>query len=124
MIKLRDLLREDDIVKNKKTGNIYMVKQMDPAKHDKPTPAEVEKTKAANNGQIPKGEKPSKPAPRFEIISVKNDWVASLKKSTTPSGYSPLKMRTRFSTDALFAASTSRSAKLLSAGPSMTTPAA
>lgn len=35
----------------------------------------------------------SKPAPRFEIISVKNDWVASLKKSTTPSGFSPLKLR-------------------------------
>jgi hypothetical protein len=61
MIKLKDLLREDDIVKNKKTGNVYMVKKMDPAKHDKPTPAEVEKTKAANNGQIPKGEKPAVP---------------------------------------------------------------
>jgi hypothetical protein len=59
MIKLKDLLIEDDIVKNKKTGNVYMVKQMDPSKHDKPTPAEVEKTKAANNGQIPKGEKPA-----------------------------------------------------------------
>ncbi len=44
MIKLKDLLKEDDIVKNKKTGNVYMVKKMDPAKHDKPTPAEVEKT--------------------------------------------------------------------------------
>lgn len=64
MIKLRDLLREDDIVKNKKTGNVYMVKQMDPAKHDKPTPAEVEKTKAANGGQVPKGEKPSIPNPQ------------------------------------------------------------
>jgi hypothetical protein len=64
MIKLKDLLREDDIVKNKKTGNVYMVKQMDPAKHDKPTPAEVEKTKAANGGQVPKGEKPSIPNPK------------------------------------------------------------
>ena len=35
----------------------------------------------------------SKPAPRFEVISVKNDWVASLKKSTTSSGFSPLKLR-------------------------------
>jgi hypothetical protein len=61
MIKLKDLLREDDIVKNKKTGNVYMVKKMDPAKHDKPTPAEVEKTKASNGGQIPKGETPSTP---------------------------------------------------------------
>jgi hypothetical protein len=65
MIKLKDLLKEDDIVKNKKTGNVYSVKKMDPAKHDKPTPAEVEKTKAANNGQIPKGEQPSvKPTPQ------------------------------------------------------------
>jgi len=62
MIKLKDLLREDDIVKNKKTGNVYMVKKIDPSKHDKPTPAEVEKTKAANNGQIPKGEKPKVPS--------------------------------------------------------------
>ena len=64
MIKLRDLLKEDDVVKNKQTGNVYMVKQFDPAKHEKPTPAEIEKTKAANNGQIPKGEKPSKPTPQ------------------------------------------------------------
>jgi hypothetical protein len=35
----------------------------------------------------------SKPAPRFEIISVKNDWVASLIKTTTTSGFSPLKLR-------------------------------
>ena len=64
MIKLKDLLKEDDIVKNKKTGNVYVVKQMDPAKHDKPTPAEIEKTKAADNGQLPKGEQPSKPTPQ------------------------------------------------------------
>lgn len=65
MIKLKDLLKEDDVVKNKKTGNVYSVKKMDPNKHDKPTPAEIEKTKAANNGQIPKSEKPStKPAPQ------------------------------------------------------------
>lgn len=64
MIKLKDLLKEDDIVKNKKTGNVYMVKKMDPSKHDKPTPAEVEKTKAVHGGQIPKGEQPSKPTPQ------------------------------------------------------------
>ena len=61
MLKLKDLLNEEDIVKNKKTGNVYVVKQIDPAKHDKPTPAEIEKTKAANNGQLPQGEQPSKP---------------------------------------------------------------
>ena len=64
MIKLKDLLKEEDIVKNKKTGNVYVVKQMDPAKHDKPTPAEIEKTKAANNGQLPKGEQPTQQAPK------------------------------------------------------------
>jgi hypothetical protein len=64
MIKLKQLLREGDIVKNKKTGNVYMVKQMDPAKHDKPTPAEVEKTKAANGGKLPTSDKPSTPTPQ------------------------------------------------------------
>ena len=65
MIRLKDLLREEDIVKNKKTGNVYVVKQFDPSKHDKPTPAEVDKAKAANGGQLPKGEKPSTvPSPK------------------------------------------------------------
>lgn len=50
---------EGEIVKNKKTGNVYMVKSFDPNKHDKPTPDEVEKTKAANGGQIPSADKPS-----------------------------------------------------------------
>jgi len=53
MIRLRDLLKEEDVVKNKKTGNVYFVKQFDPAKHDKPTPAEVEKSKVANGGKLP-----------------------------------------------------------------------
>jgi hypothetical protein len=64
MIRLKSLLKEEgEIVKNKKTGNVYMVKTFDPSKHDKPTPAEVEKTKAANGGKIPVGEKP-KPQPK------------------------------------------------------------
>jgi hypothetical protein len=64
MIRLKDLLKEDDIVKNKKTGNVYVVKQMDPAKHDKPTPAEINKAKSSNGGELPKGEQPSKPNPQ------------------------------------------------------------
>ena len=64
MIRLKSLLREDDIVKNKKTGNVYVVKQMDPSKHDKPTPAEVDKAKQSNGGELPKGEQPSKPTPQ------------------------------------------------------------
>jgi len=65
MIKLRDLLKEEVVVKNKKTGNVYVVKNFDPSKHDKPTPAEVDKAKAANGGKLPKGEQPSqKPTPQ------------------------------------------------------------
>ena len=57
MIKLKSLLKEEEeVVKNKKTGNVYVVKNFDASKHDKPTPAEIEKAKAANNGQLPKGE--------------------------------------------------------------------
>jgi hypothetical protein len=52
MIRLKSLLKEDDIVKNKKTGNVYVVKQMDPAKHDKPAPAEDDKTKQTNPATI------------------------------------------------------------------------
>jgi len=61
MIKLKDLLKEEEVVKNKKTGNVYVVQKLDPDKHVKPTPAEIEKAKQTNGGQLPKGEKPSKP---------------------------------------------------------------
>ena len=63
MIKLKSLLTEENVVKNKKTGNVYVVKTFDPSKHDKPTPAEIDKAKQANNGQLPKGEpqSPQKP---------------------------------------------------------------
>ena len=66
--KLYRIICEDEVVKNKKTGNVYMVKQLDPEKHDKPTPDEVEKTKAKHGGKIPTSDtsakpQPSKPAP-------------------------------------------------------------
>lgn len=35
----------------------------------------------------------SKPAPRFEIVSVKNDWVASIKKAASSNGMSPLQIK-------------------------------
>jgi len=44
------LLKEDDIVKNKKTGNIYTVKTFNPDTHVKPTPAEIDKAKG--DGEI------------------------------------------------------------------------
>ena len=92
MIKLKNLLKEEDIVKNKKTGNVYVVKKMDPSKHDKPTPAEVDKAKAANGGQLPKGEQPSKPTPQQpqqqkpqgQKLSG-NDFKSSAEKSTDKS---------------------------------------
>jgi len=68
--KLYNLITEEgEVVKNKKTGNVYMVKQFDPNKHDKPSPAEIEKAKADNGGQVPKGETPKgkageKPEPK------------------------------------------------------------
>lgn len=57
MIRLKSLLKEqEEVVKNKKTGNVYVVQNFDPSKHDKPSPEEVQKAKAANNGVLPKGE--------------------------------------------------------------------
>jgi hypothetical protein len=64
MIKLKSLLAEEDVVKNKKTGNVYVVQTYDPAKHDKPSPAEIEKTKQANNGVLPKSEPQPKQTPQ------------------------------------------------------------
>jgi hypothetical protein len=51
--KLYTIINEDDIVKNKKTGNVYKVKTFNPAIHDKPTPDEVETAKQKNGGQLP-----------------------------------------------------------------------
>jgi hypothetical protein len=64
MIRLKSLLREEEVVKNKKTGNVYVVQKMDPNKHDKPTPAEIDKAKQSNNGQLPKGEPQPKQTPQ------------------------------------------------------------
>ncbi|MEY4332067.1 MAG: hypothetical protein RLZZ196_805 [Bacteroidota bacterium] len=61
MIRLKDLLKEEEVVKNKKTGNVYVVQNFDPSKHDKPTPAEINKAKAANGGKLPTADQPSKP---------------------------------------------------------------
>lgn len=54
-------LNEEDIVKNRKSGNIYVVSKMNPQVHDKPTPAEIDKAKKANGGKLPSGEKPATP---------------------------------------------------------------
>ena len=95
MIKLKSLLREqEEVVKNRKTGNVYVVQNFDPAKHDKPSPEEVEKAKAANNGVLPKSEPqstqkpinttPEKPGQRisgsdFKTSAEKSNGIPKLK---------------------------------------------
>ena len=87
MIKLLDLLKEDDIVKNKKTGNIYVVKQMDPNKHEKPSPAEVEKAKAKSGGVLPKvGQEPTTPQPQSNPQSTDKKKPANGEKPNPKSG--------------------------------------
>lgn len=56
MIRLKSLLKEEEVVKNKETGNVYVVQKMDPGKHVKPSPAEIQQAKAKNGGQLPKSE--------------------------------------------------------------------
>lgn len=92
-------LNEDDIVKNRKTGNVYVVKNFDPKKHDKPSSGEIAKAKAANGGQLPTGEKPAvkpaggkptqqKPVSNIPALDFKNDAEkradAKNKKTSTP----------------------------------------
>lgn len=60
------LLKEDDIVKNKKTGNIYTVKTFNPDTHVKPTPAEIDKAKKS-------GELESEPEPNIFDTPTKKD---------------------------------------------------
>ena len=54
-MKLTDLLNEDVYVKNKKTGNVYQVKNANPAKHTTPSKGEVEKAKTSDDNGSPKG---------------------------------------------------------------------
>ncbi len=51
--KPKRVLKEEDIVKSKKSGNIYTVQKMDPDKHDKPTPAEIKQAKEKSGGKLP-----------------------------------------------------------------------
>jgi hypothetical protein len=51
--KSKRVIKEDEVVKNKETGNVYKVKERDPSKHDIPTPAEIKKAMDSNNGELP-----------------------------------------------------------------------
>ena len=58
MIRLKSLLKEETVVKNKKTGNVYVVQNLNPAIHTEPTPAEIQQAKAKNSGKLPKQGEP------------------------------------------------------------------
>ena len=45
-------LGEDTIVKNKKTGNVYSVKNANPAIHTKPSASDIAQAKASNGGDV------------------------------------------------------------------------
>jgi hypothetical protein len=49
-------LGEDVMVKNKKTGNVYSVKNANPAIHSKPSAKDIQQAKASNNGGDVKAE--------------------------------------------------------------------
>jgi hypothetical protein len=73
-------LNEDDVVKNRKTGNVYVVKNFDSTKHDKPTPAEIEKAKKANGGKLPTTDKPAA-KPTAKVGAQKTAPAADIKVS-------------------------------------------
>jgi hypothetical protein len=85
MIRLKSLLKEEAVVKNKKTGNVYTVQQFDPAKHIEPTPAEIQQAKAKNGGRLPKqGEsEPTHPPKNSEPTAGKpvSDFQSGAEKS-------------------------------------------
>jgi predicted ArsR family transcriptional regulator len=55
--KPKRIIKEDEVVKGKDSGNIYTVKTFNPNKHVKPTDAEIEKAKEKNGGKLPSDDK-------------------------------------------------------------------
>ena len=87
--KPKRVLKEEDIVKNRETGNIYKVKERDPSKHDIPTPAEIAKAEKDNGGELPTQDKSttstkqSKPNQGQKLSG--SDFQSSAEKDTEPS---------------------------------------
>ena len=75
-MKLIDLLNEDVYVKNKKTGNVYQVKNANPAKHTTPSKGELEKAKTSDDNGSPKGgelkSEPKSDSPEVKAEKLKN----------------------------------------------------
>lgn len=88
--KLYKLISEDEVVKNKKTGNVYTVKKADPSKHEKPTPAEVQKAKEKNGGKLP-AEKSAKPSDTKKPAASKIDFKSSAESPKASADDSKLK---------------------------------
>lgn len=76
---VRKTLYEDEYVKNKKTGNVYKVKKLDPAKHEKPKPAEV---KAAKSKSTASNSKPTASKSAGSKASGKSETGGFAKKGT------------------------------------------
>jgi hypothetical protein len=94
-IKKSGALNEDEVVKNKKTGNVYVVKNMDPSKHDKPTPAEIDTAKKKNGGQLPQdddsdskfsGKATEKPSQQSKTLSGGDLTTSAEKNKQSQSG--------------------------------------
>lgn len=86
--KLYRIINEDDVVKNKKTGNVYVVKNFNPELHDKPTPAEVDTAKKQGGGKLPTADKsepkdtvkPTSPSQKPKPTGEKPDFKSSAEK--------------------------------------------
>ena len=91
-------INEDDVVKNKKTGNVYVVKNFDSKKHDKPTPDEVEKAKKANGGKLPTTDKPAAGKPTAPVgaqitAPAANIGVSDAEKKAAEKGRNPKEIK-------------------------------
>jgi hypothetical protein len=83
--KPKRILKEDTVVKGKDSGNIYTVKTFNADRHVKPTPAEIEKAKKDNGGNLPS--EPKEPAQGASVFG--NDGGASVFPEPTPTQTEP-----------------------------------
>lgn len=97
--KLYHLINEDDIVKNKKTGNVYTVKTFNPTVHAKPSPDEIETTKQKNGGKIPaekstsQSSKSQKDTPKDKASLSSKDFKSSAEKGKQTSDKDVTKLK-------------------------------
>ncbi len=86
--KPKRILREDTVVKGKDSGNIYTVKTFNADRHVKPTPAEIEKAKKDNGGELPKDD--TKEPNQTQKLSG-SDFQSSAEKNADPTPTEPTK---------------------------------